>query len=446
MRAALETLTRTFQGDIIEPGTPGYETASATVFATGTPDVVLRPANVADVQAAVRFAAAAGLPPAVRGGGHSFAGFGTAARGVVIDLAGLARVELVDSAYRLVRIGGGATWGQVAAALAPHRLAISSGDTRGVGVGGLTLSGGIGWKVRKHGLALDALLGAEVVIASGEAVYASQDENRDLFWALRGGGGNVGIVTAFDFAAHPTTDIFHGRIAFPATELEPVLQGWAEYLRTAPTDLTSIITFANPFAGGPNAPVEVFVAVDDDDHDRANAVLDPVRGLGTVIADDVTLKPYPDVLVDAPAPPPGIGIFTRSAFAERASVPTVLGILAEVGATDTSPVIAVRSVGGAVSQVPDDATAYAHRQAELMFLTTSIGPAPVLEATRPAIDAVWARLAPHSSGAYANFQSGTTDADVAAVYPEETRKRLAAVKRQYDPENLFMGNHNVKPL
>ncbi|MFL6114189.1 MAG: FAD-binding oxidoreductase [Catenulispora sp.] len=450
MRAALETLTRTFQGDIIEPGMPEYPAASSTVLATGTPDVVLRPANVADVQAAVRFASAGRLPLAVRGGGHSFPGFGTAASGVVIDLAGLADIEVLDTAYRLVRIGGGATWGAVAAALAPHRLAISSGDTREVGVGGLTLSGGIGWQVRKYGLALDALVGADVVLASGEMVYASQDENPDLFWALRGGGGNFGIVTAFYFAARPTADLFHGRIAFPATELEPVLQGWAEYLRTAPIDLTSIIAFANPFAGGPNAPVEVFVAVDDDNADRANAVLDPIRALGTVLADDVTLKPYPDVLVDALIPPPGISILTRSAFAERASVPALLGVLAEIGSPGAGagapPAIVVRSVGGAVSQVPDDATAYAHRRAELMFMTTSIGPAPVLEAARPALDAIWARLAPHSSGAYANFHSGTTDADVAEVYPEETYKRLAAAKRQYDPANLFAGNHNVKPL
>jgi FAD/FMN-containing dehydrogenase len=445
MHAALETLHGTFQGAIIEPGAPGYEKASSTVLATGTPDVILRPANVADVQTAVRFAAATGLPLAVRGGGHSFAGFGTAASGVVIDLGGLAGIEVVDAAYRLVRIGGGATWGAVAAALAPHRLAISSGDTRDVGVGGLTLGGGIGWKVRKYGLALDAMVGAEVVTASGEVLYASQDENPDLFWALRGGGGTLGIVTAFDFTAHPTTDVFHGRIAFPATELEQVLHGWAEYMCTAPADLTSLITFANPFAGGPNAPVEVFVAVDDDGAERAGAVLGPIRGLGTVIADDVALKPYADVLVDALTPPPGIRIVARSAFAEHESVSAVLGILAEVGATDTSPVIAVRSVGGAVSQVPVDATAYAHRRAELMFSTVSAGPAPVLEATRPALDAVWARLAPYHSGVYANFHSGAADADVAAAYPEETYKRLAAVKRQYDPENLFAGNHNVKP-
>ena len=188
------------------------------MLASGSPAYVLRPKSVGDVQAAVRFAAGAGLALSVRGGGHGFPGFGTNDGGVVIDLSKLATVEIIDDERHLVRIGGGATWGQVAAALAPHGLAISSGDTRSVGVGGLTLTGGIGWKVRKYGLALDNVVAAEVVTADGEVVRASAEENPELFWAIRGGGGNFGIVTAFEFAAHPTTDVFFGKIAFPAAE------------------------------------------------------------------------------------------------------------------------------------------------------------------------------------------------------------------------------------
>jgi FAD/FMN-containing dehydrogenase len=398
-----------------------------------------------DVQAAVRFAADTGLELSVRGGGHAFAGFGTNDDGVVIDLGRLATVEVIDKDRHLVRIGGGATWGQVTAALAPHSLAISSGDTRSVGVGGLTLSGGLGWKVRKYGLALDNVVAAEVVTADGDVVRADPEENPELFWAIRGGGGNFGIVTAFEFAAHLTTDVFHGKIAFPAAEAADVLQGWADYLRTAPEELTSIVNFANPFLGGPNAPVEVVVAFDSDDADRAAEAFDPIRRLGTVIADDVVLKPYADVLEDGAVPPPGIQLVTRSAFADKESVPDVLRILAEVGASEHPPVISVRSVGGAVSRVPDDATAYAHRQAELMFVTTTIGPAPVIEAGRPALEAIWARLGPHATGAYANFLASATEDDVAAVYPAETYERLAAVKREYDPGNLFARNHNVRP-
>ncbi|MFF1634075.1 FAD-binding oxidoreductase [Leifsonia sp. NPDC058248] len=445
MNSALETLRRDFDGDIIEPGAPEYESASRAVFASGSPAYVLRPRSVSDVQADVRFAAAAGLALSVRGGGHGFPGFSTNDGGVVIDLGGLSGVEVVDRERHVVRIGGGATWGQVAAILSPLGLAISSGDTKSVGVGGLTLTGGIGWKVRKHGLALDNVVAAEVVIAGGEVVRTSATENPELFWAIRGGGGNLGIVTAFDFVAHPTTDVYFGTIAFPASEAPAVLRGWADYLRTAPEELTSTLGFANPFTGGSEAPVEIQVAFDGDGPLLAAEAIDPIRRLGTVLSDDVELKPYADTLVDGATPPPGIRFVARSAFVDSEAVPAVLRILAEVGASEPSPFISIRSVGGAVSRVPDDATAFAHRRAELMFVTTIAGPEPVVDAGRPALQAIWARLAPHVSGAYANFLASATAEDVAAIYPAETYRRLAAVKRRYDPANLFAGNHNVPP-
>jgi FAD/FMN-containing dehydrogenase len=445
MNSALEILRRDFSGDIIEPGGAEYESASRTALASGSPAYVLRPKSVGDVRAGVRFAAGAGLVLSVRGGGHAFPGFGTNEGGVVIDLSKLASVELIDSERHLVRIGGGATWGEVAAALAPHGLAISSGDTKSVGVGGLTLSGGIGWKVRKYGLALDNVIAAEVVTATGDVVHATPERNPELFWAIRGGGGNFGIVTAFEFVAHPATDVFYGKIAFPASEAAAVLQGWADYLRTAPEDLTSVASLANPFAGGPEAPVEIHVVFDGDDAGLAAKAIDPIRGLGTVLDDDVALQPYANTLADGATLPPGIQIMTRSAFVGKDSVPDVLQILTQVGASPRPPFISVRSVGGAVSRIDDDATAYAHRQAELMFLTTTVGPNPVVDAARPALDAIWGRLAPHINGAYANFLDSATEEDVAAIYPNETYKRLAAVKRQYDPGNLFAGNHNVRP-
>jgi FAD binding domain len=293
----------------------------------------------------------------------------------VIDLSRLADVEIIDKERHLVRIGGGATWGQVAAALAPHGLAISSGDTKSVGVGGLTLTGGIGWKVRKYGLALDNVVAAEVITAGGEVVNASAAQHPELFWAIRGGGGNFGIVTAFDFAAHPTTDVFYGTITFPASEAAAVIQGWADHLRTAPDELTSTADLANPFRG-PEAPVEIHVAFDGDDPELAAQAIDPIRRLGPVLADDVVPRPYADTLAEGPPPPPGLKFAIRSAFAGQQSAPAVLQILAEAKASEASPFIAVRSVGGAVSRVPGDATAYAHRQAELMFVTTSAGTTP----------------------------------------------------------------------
>jgi FAD/FMN-containing dehydrogenase len=445
MSSALETLRRRFGGDIIEPDGGEYESARRSVLVSGSPAYVLRPKSVADVQAGVGFAAGAGLVLSVRGGGHGFPGFGTNDGGVVIDLSMLADVEVLDSDRHLVRIGGGATWGQVADVLAPHGLAISSGDTKSVGVGGLTLAGGIGWKVRKYGLALDNVVAAEMVTANGEVVRASAEENPELFWGIRGGGGNFGIVTAFEFVAHPTTDVFHGTIAFPASEAAAVLQGWADCLRTAPEELTSIADLANPFTGGPDAPVNIHVAFDGDDPELAAQAIDPIRRLGTVIDDDVALKPYADVLLDGVTPPPGIQIIVRNAFVDHESVSDVLRILVDVGASTRSPFIAVRSVGGAVSRVPDDATAYAHRRAELMIVTTIAGPKPVVDAARPALEAIWGRLAPHVNGAYASFLGSATEEDVAATYPTDTYRRLAAVKHQYDPGNRFVRNHNVRP-
>ncbi len=445
MSSAVENLRRVFGGDIIEPGDAEYASASGSVFASGRPALVVRPASVRDVQAAVGFAAGAGLVLSVRGGGHGFQGFSTNDDGVVIDLRDLADVEVLDPEHDVVRIGGGATWGRVADALAPHDLAISSGDTRSVGVGGLTLTGGIGWKVRKYGLALDQLVAVEVVTADGDVVRASADQEPDLFWAIRGGGGNFGIVTAFEFAAHRTTDVFHGSISFPAAEAAGVLRGWADHLRSAPDELTSVVNLANPFLGGPQAPVEVHVVVDSDDPRRAAEAVDPIRRLGTVIEDDVVLTPYAHTLEEGMTPPPGIRFVSRSAFVDGPSVPAALGILAEVATSEGAPVIGVRSVGGAVARVPDSATAYGHRRAELMFVTVAAGPEPVVAAAVPALDAVWERLAPHVDGAYANFLTSATDEELDGIYPAETYRRLVEVKERYDPANLFAGNHNVRP-
>jgi FAD/FMN-containing dehydrogenase len=313
-----------------------------------------------------------------------------------------------------------------------------------VGVGGLSLGGGIGWKVRNRGLALDNLLAAEVVTASGEVVRASADEHPDLFWALRGGGGNFGVVTAFEFRAHPSTDVHFGKISFPASQAADVLPGWVKYLQVAPEELSSNLYAANPFLGGPQAPVDVYVAYDGDAEEAAAAALAPIRSLGTAIADEVTRRPYGDIL-EAATPPPGLRFLIRSGFAEPQSAPEVARILAEVGASERSPILGLRSVGGAVSRVAPDATAYPHRSASVLVTTAVVGPPPAVDAARPAVSGVWESLAPHVTGAYANFLSDADPEDVAAAYPAATYRRLAEVKRRYDPTNVFAGNHNIRP-
>lgn len=434
-----------FQGTVLQPGTDAYGSARRATLVPGRPAYILRPQCVEDVSSAVRVGAASGLPVAVRGGGHSFAGLSSNTGGIVVDLGELTEVTMIDEQNRIVRVGGGATWGDVLEVLQPLGLALSSGDTKSVGVGGLTLGGGIGWKVRSRGLALDNLVAAEVVTASGELLRTTASEHPDLFWAIRGGGGNFGIVSAFEFAAHRTTDVFFGRISFPARERGTVLQGWANHLRHAPRQLTSVATLANPFAGGAAAPVDIVVAFDGDDEEAANRAIDPIRRLGTAIREDVARVPYAETLEPGGAPPAGIHFLTRSGFVEGTHVASALDVLAEVAGSPTSPFISIRSLGGAVADVPRDATAYAHRTAELMVVTFSIGSEAAIDTARPVVRSIWDRLAPDLEGAYANFLTSATREDVSEVYPRATYTRLSAIKHRHDPGNLFSGNHNVLP-
>jgi hypothetical protein len=209
--------------------------------------------------------------------------------------------------------------------------------------------------------------------------------------------------------------------------------------------LTSAVDLANPAAGGPDAPVEVHVAFDGDDPRLAAEAIDPIRRLGTIVDDDVALVPYGDTLADGATPPPGLRFVARSGFVAERSVPDALAVVAATVASKATPVIGVRSVSGAASRVPADATAYAHRDADLLIVTLTAGPPAVVDAAMPSLDALWERLAPHVQGAYANFLSAATEADVAAAYPRATYRRLAEVKRRYDPGNLFAANHNVRP-
>lgn len=218
-------------GEILTPGQEGYAEAAATVMAVGTPDLVVRARDPAEVAAALRYAAGAGLTVSVRSGGHSMTGFSTHTDGMVIDLRHISRVEIVDPAARRVRVGAGATWGAVSAALRPHRLGLTAGDTKGVGVAGLTLGGGIGWMVRRYGLAIDNLTAVDLVTADGELIRADAGSRNDLFWALRGGGGNFGVAVSFDFTAQPVTSVHFGTITYQPGSLPRVVAGWRDLMR-----------------------------------------------------------------------------------------------------------------------------------------------------------------------------------------------------------------------
>ncbi len=439
----LETLRSIFSGEIILPGDSQYEKASSTIMSKGSPAVILRPTSAQEVATAIQYARDNSLVLSVKSGGHSGLGFSTNTGGVVIDVMALNQVEVVDADKHLVKVGSGAVWVDVAKALQPHHLAISSGDTQTVGVGGLTLGGGIGWMVRKVGLALDSLVGAELVTADGQILHLSQTENPDLFWAIRGGGGNFGIITSFEFTAHPTGKVMAGKINYDLDNLSQVLTGWRDTMRTAPEELTTMMLIMPSFAGNPPMAI-IICCFAGDDEAAATKVLAPLQQLGTVLHQDLQLKEYAEVLEEA-HPPEGIKVIAKDVFVEDFSDELIQDIVSMTKEA-TFPVLQIRSLGGAMNRVASDATAFAHRRSEILLLGASFIP---LTATETEIEAAlkpWQKLAVYGSGVYLNLLTDLNDEDMTAAYPSATHERLAKIKKQYDPENVFNQNFNIKPM
>lgn len=439
----LDVLRQDVAGEVLAPGDAGYDDACVTYAAKGEPEVVVRPRDAAEVAAALRHAVSNSLVVSVRSGGHSALGFGTNTGGLVIDLTAVNGVEVLDPTEGFVRIGAGATWGEVAAGLQQHGLALSSGDTRSVGVGGLTLGGGVGWLVRKHGLTIDSMVAAEVVTADGRILRASEHENPDLFWAIRGGGGNFGVVVSFDFVAQPLRTVHAGTIAYRLDDLQLLLKGWREHMRTAPEELSTTFVLMPAFGGNPAAAM-VFCCYAGDDNDTAMAAIDPLLRVGTVTHTDIAHKDYAEMLEDAQHPPEGIRMIVQNTLVPSLSDEIIADLDAAYGAGE-SGVVFLRALGGAVTRVAPESTAFAHRGAEAMVVSGTIVPADASDAEVDVAMKPWRTIVSSGSGAYANFQGTATDEDIAAIYPPATYARLAGVKTAYDPTNLFNLNHNIKP-
>jgi FAD/FMN-containing dehydrogenase len=427
-------------GEVLTPGQDGYDEAAATVFAAGRPDLVVRPRDAAGVAAALRYAREARLPVSVRSGGHSPAGHSTNDGGMVIDLRYLRGVQIVDRDTRRVRVGAGATWGAVAATLQPAGLALTSGDTGGVGVGGLTLAGGVGWMVRRYGLAIDAVTGADVVTADGQVLRASTAEHPDLLWALRGGGGNFGVVVSLDFTAQPVASVHYGALGYRIGDLPALIGGWRDLMRGSDESLTTALTLVPPMMGQ-SAMVMLRCCYAGADQAAAATALEPFRRLAPVTSDEIRIVPYAGVLEEARMPP-GMQVQMRNAFFrslddDRASA--IAGLFGEGVAVE------LRGLGGAFGRVPADATAFAHRDATVLLVAGTMLPADVTPGVADEALAAWPALAAHASGAYTGFLGPASDADVATAYPAATYRRLAEVKRRYDPGNLFHRNHNIRP-
>ena len=443
-------------GEVLTPGQDGYDEAAATVFAAGAPDLVVRPRDASGVAIALRYAADAGLPVSVRSGGHSPAGYSTSDGGVVIDLRHVREVRVLDPVTRQVRVGAGATWGAVAATLQRAGLALTSGDTASVGVGGLTLAGGIGWMVRRYGLAIDAVTGADMVTADGRLVRADATEHPDLLWALRGGGGNFGVVVSLDFTAQPVASVHYGPIIYRLDALtggtgknvaagQPdglvrLITRWRELMRGSDESLTTALALVPPMMGRP-AMVVLRCCYAGADEAAATAALAPFRRLAPVAADDIRVVPYAGVLEEG-GMPPGMRAEMRNAFF-RSLDDDRAGAIAALFRDGAA--VELRSLGGAFGRVPADATAFAHRDAEVLLVAATMLPAGTAPEMAGQAFAAWPAVAARASGAYTGFLGPSTDADVAAAYPAATYRRLAEVKQRYDPGNVFRRTHNIRP-
>lgn len=437
-----QTLAGKFSGEIILPGADGYAAAANSYGGPGAPAAVLQPRTPQDVAAALAAARSQGLQVSVRGGGHNTAGVSTNRGGVVISLRNMNSIEVLDAASGAVRIGAGAVWGDVAAVLGQHGLAISSGDTRTVGVGGLTLGGGIGWMVRKFGLALDHLVGVELVIADGQLLRASKDKNADLFWGIRGAGANFGVVTSFDFIAKPVGKITFATINYPQDNLPALLCGWRDAVRASSEDLTTSLTLMPAFAPGMQ-PVAMILACYAGPAAQAEPHLAPLLSLGTPATVDIKEVAYADVLEEA-HPPEGMIITVRNAFFKTLSDEVVDAILAQHSLPGMR-VFQLRHMSGAVQRVPADETAYRLRDSEIMMFMGSFFPGDTPQVEVAAQMSHWASVAALGQGSYINFLHTATAEDVASIYPPATLQRLARLKQQYDPENVFSSNYNIAP-
>jgi FAD/FMN-containing dehydrogenase len=428
----------------LRPGNEGYEAAATTYMRTGRPAVIVQPHDADGVSAAIQYAIDHGLVLSVKSGGHSVLGFGTNDDGVVVDMSGFDSIDVLDAETGHVRIGAGAVWGDVATTLAAQGLSLTSGDTKSVGVGGLTVGGGVGWMVRNHGLTIDSLVAADLVTAGGQALRVDDAENSDLFWAIRGGGGNFGVVTHFEFVAQPATAVHAGTITYAVDDVPALVRGWTDAHRAGPEELNSTLVLMPAFGDEMPAMAMGLVCYAGADHAAADAAFAPLLALDGVLSTEIAEKPYADVLEEA-HPPPGVTAMATNTLVESMS-DEVIAALADWYAAGTVGRLAfIRALGGAVGRVPSDATAFAHRTAEAMvvgaaFLPVDAAEEELIEAIRP-FDAVKA----FGVGAYSGFLGTATADDLAAIYPVQTLHRLREVKQKYDPANVFNQNFNIRP-
>lgn len=421
----------------IEPGDRGYADVRSTYMRGGAPGLVLRANSTAEVVTALQFARTQPVAMAVRSGGHGISGRSTNDGGIIIDLSRLDSIEVIDESARLVRIGAGARWVDVAAALEPHGWALSSGDYGGVGVGGLATAGGIGWLARDHGLTIDHLRAAEIVLADGSVVRASAEENSDLFWAIRGAGANFGIVTSFEFEVDEVGDVGWAQLAFDASDTAGFLHSWGTAVEESPRDLTSFLILGRPRRGQQQV-AQVLTVVNSDDAETVIDRLQPFAEIAPLLQQEVRLTSYAQIMANvAPGAHHGQGEpVSRSGMLERMT-PQFAAAANRLLDSGEVYFFSIRSTGGAVSDLAEDATAFAHRSAN--FSIAALG------TDEARLDAAWEELYSHLDGLYLSFETGLSADRISDAFPPGTLERLRSLKQQYDPENVFRDNFNITP-
>ena len=444
--AAIEQFAKDFRGPIIQPGDPGYDQARKIWNASidKHPGLIARCSGAADVVHAVKFARAHDLLVAVRGGGHNVGGRALCDDGIVIDLSAM-RGVFVDPNGRTARVQGGATLGDVDRETHLHGLAVPAGVISRTGIAGLTLGGGVGWLVRKYGLTVDNLLAAEVVTAEGAVVTASAESNPDLFWGLRGGGGNFGIVTSFLYRAHPVSFVLGGLIIHARDKAGAVLRHYRDFMATAPEELTAYAGLISTPDGNPAAGLIVCWCGDPAAGERA---LKPLRSFGPPLLDTVQPMPFPSMqrLLDD-AFPDGTYNYWKSTFVTALS-DAAIDLIVEHANRAQSPLTAVvvEFYAGAANRVGDADTAFAQRRAEYDVGIMAQWTDPAEAETHTA----WARafseaLKPHSSNGWLLNFVGEESPDTIRAAFGSNYARLAELKKKYDPTNFFSLNQNVKP-
>lgn len=448
---SVQELSTILSGRVIAPGDVDYDEARTTFYGgiDRCPEAIVRVADARDVSRLISVTHGNGLELAIRSGGHSIAGHSVSEGGIVLDLSEMRALE-IDAEGRTAWAETGLTTGEFTTAAGEYGLATGFGDTGSVGIGGITLGGGIGFLVRKHGLTIDSLLAAEVVTADGQILQVDAERHPDLFWALRGGGGNFGVATRFQFRLHEVGTIVGGMLLLPATP--EVIAGFIAEAEAAPEELSTIANIM-PAPPMPFVPAEYHgklvvmgMLVYAGDVSAGQRAVAPFRALAEPIADLLRPMRYPEMF------PPEQGDYhptavSRNMFIDRVDYGVAGTILDYLNSSD-APMRAtqLRVLGGAMARVPVEATAFAHRRSRIMVNLAAFYNSPAERASRQAwVNAFAASLKQGDQGVYVNFIGDEGETQVQNAYPGATWERLAEIKARYDPTNFFHLNQNIPP-